>query len=195
MRCGLFWICALMLTVGASGCHSQSARIPLAEYELAAPKLTQSLQGSQWLAGRTPADPPVRVAITSIRNLTTDVIPLSEEWGLMQQLAARASDLPLCRKTHVRFMIPADRGRFLRRYETQPLIESAAPVGSVPPPTHIMSAVFRSIRRVRRNSSGYEKQVRMLYVLDAEITNVRTRQIVWHGSLEFQVTASGLTID
>jgi hypothetical protein len=111
----------------------------------------------------------------------------------MSQLSGRLSELPACRRRNIRFLIPPERREYLQRY-AQAREDNELGVSPGDVPTHILSAVFRSVRRAEA-SDGYEDDVKMLYVLDMQLTDARSREIVWHESMDFQVQAKGLAID
>ncbi len=189
------WVVWSVLGVMCVGCGQtgRSARIPIKQYSLIVPQLTERFQASRFVLDRDGNAGPTLVAITNIKNLTTDVIPLYTQWSLMSQLSGRLSELPACRSRDIRFMIPPERREYLQRYAAAREDDELG-VSPGDAPTHILSAVFRSVRRAEA-SDGYEEDLQMLYVLDMQLTDARSREIVWHDSMDFQVQAQGLAID
>ena len=188
------WLAGAVVVVSLCGCGGgDSTRISVEQYRAFLPTLAEKFRESDFLAARSAASPTGAVSIVNVKNLTTDVIPLSLQWNLMAQLAGLLSELPACRATHLDFQLPPDRVAFLRRYGKTPEEMNLSPA----PPTHIMSAVFRSVRRAARGDggTGHEEKTHLLYLLSVRIVNVQTRQMVFQGNIDFEVYAAGRSID
>jgi hypothetical protein len=194
MMRGGAWLAGVLLVISVCGCGGgDSTRISIEQYQAFLPTMAQKFRTSRFLAARTPSSPAGAVSIVNVKNLTTDVIPLSLQWNLMAQLAGLLSELDACRATHLEFHLPPDRVAFLRRYGKTPEQMNLDP----PTPTHIMSSVFRSVRRAGRddNGAGHEDGTHLLYMLSVQIVDVTTREMVFQGNIEFEVKASGRSIN
>lgn len=194
MRGHMPLLAGIVLAVSLCGCGGgESTRISVEQYQAFLPTLAEKFRASKFLAARSEASPTATVSIVNVKNLTTDVIPLSLQWNLMAQLAGLLSELPDCRASHLDFQLPPDRVAFLRRYGKPPEQMNIDPT----PPTHIMSAVFRSVRRAGRddNGAGHEDDTHLLYLLSVKIVDVKTREMVFQGNIDFEVKATGRSID
>jgi hypothetical protein len=182
-----------VIVLALLGCRSPGRTTVLThdDLDVATREMAASLAASSFLADRAPDSPPIVVTINKVENLTSDIIPPAEQWMTMARLQGSLPIRQLSRDRNIRFQIPPERRR---------LVEGAG--GRVPPeqqqqyvPTHVMTALFRSSTRTGRDGKGHVDVRQDYYLLQYQITELQSRQIVWEDAFEFKREASGLLID
>lgn len=185
------WAVGLGLAVaawGAAGCASapgraSSTRLTADDLQQITAEMAARLRTSEFLAGRTPESPPIAVAIQRVTNLSSDLIPVSEQWWLMERVRSSLPIVELGRARSFVFLIPAERLEELRALGFE------AGVGSERAPTHVMDAVFRS---VTRSAAAHRTD---LYVCEYRITDLASGELAWADSFEFKRAAFGRSWD
>lgn len=183
------WIglgCVLLAT-GLGGCESgqvRTTRLAADDFADVANAVAAQLTASAALADRRPENPVWIVAIDRVENLSSDVIPVSEQWWLMAKLRASLPMRTLSQAKAVRFVIPAEHLKEVRARD--PELAEAAPERA---PTHRMGAVFRSVTRMGENGRTD------LYRVDFDLVNLSDGELEWSGSYEFKRLAFGRSWD
>lgn len=174
--------CALS-TLG--GCAAkQTTRIRVVDLEETTTVIADKLRASDFLAERSPASPQMVIAIQKVENLTTDLLPESDRWWMMQRVRASQPILALSRDRNIRFVIPAehlregmDRGNF------------DADFAANRSPTHEMTATFLSATR----SAGKDRTD--AYMCEYRVTDLSSGSLVWTEVFEFKRAAFGKGYD
>lgn len=181
-------IVAAAIPAGPAGCASapggrSSTRLTADDLHEIASQMASRLRASEFLAGRGPDSEPMTIAIQRLTNLSSDVIPVGEQWWLMERVRAALPIVALGRERAIAFVIPAERAADLRMAGHEPAILSERA------PTHTMDAVFRSVTR-----SGGDHRTD-LYMCEYRITDLATGELAWADSFEFKRAAFGRSWD
>jgi hypothetical protein len=174
-----------LLAIG--GCATAPAKttsLSMSDLEATCAEIAAKLRASDFLNGRGPDSPRMVVAINKVENLTSDVIPSSEQWWLMQRVRDSIGIQTLSRERNVRFVIPA---KFLREAQRKgTLAEDAALERS---PTHEMTATFRTATRTAKLDRTDA------YLCEYRITDLSDGTLEWSETFEFKRTAFGRSYD
>lgn len=184
MRSGV--LLALSCAVWLAGCAApaRSTRLTAGDMEETAGVMAGKLAASSFLSGRTGDSEPVVIAIDRVENLTSDVIPASEQWWLMERLRDAATLQSFARDRNIRFVIPAEHLREGRERGNLP-----REFGAERAPTHQMSATFRSATR------SADRSRTEVYLLDCRITEVGTGALAWSDGIVLKREAFGKSYD
>jgi hypothetical protein len=168
-----------------------TTRLTIDDYNTTIAVVTQSLAASDFLRDRGPDSEPIVIVVDRVLNLTTDIIPPAEQWMMVARLRGAMPIIELERNKAITFQITPEKHQLLRDAGFEGDFRTGKPA------THVMSAVFRSMRRELRDprEEGHIVAVTDFYQLEYTIVNVASREIVWSDSFEFQRQATGLRID
>ncbi|MCB9846326.1 MAG: hypothetical protein H6811_10125 [Phycisphaeraceae bacterium] len=168
----------------ASSAGAQTTRLTTDDLIEMTEATAESLRASDLLAERSPDSPPWTVTITRVDNLSSDVIPEGERWLLMERIKDSLAIATLSREKAIRFVIPIEVLRRLKRSED---VEPG--VGADRSPTHTLGATFRSLTRRGEQARAD------LYVVEFIITDLSTGQLAWTDSFELKRAAFGRAWD
>lgn len=179
---------ALLAAATCTGCASapggrSSTRLTADDLQEITAQMASKLRASEFLGTRTPDSPPISVAIQRVSNLSSDVIPVSEQWWLMERVRNALPIVELGKDRNFAFLMPAERLEELRNLGFE------AGVGSERTPTHVMDAVFRSVTR------SADAARTDLYMCEYRITDINTGELAWADSFEFKRAAFGRSWD
>ncbi len=183
---------AVMLVCALVGCATvpQSTRLRASDFDFTIEKMAESLAASAFLAERTADSPPIYITINKVENLTSDIIPVAEQWMLVARVQGALPLRALSKQKNIRFQITPEQHQMLRDAGFD------GDLGQAPATTHVMSAQFLSAPRTASHKKEKYVNIRQdYYYLEYAINDVNTRQIEWNDSFEFKRVASGLTID
>jgi hypothetical protein len=176
-------IASVALLAGCAGA-ARSTQLTNADLDDTTAVMSQKLAGSRLLAERTAQSPRMVVAIAKVENLSSDLIPESEQWMLMERVKGSQPIIQLGKEKNVAFVIPAEHLSAARRAGTLP--EEAALARN---PTHEMTATFRSgTRMMGMNRTD-------AYFVEYRITDLSTGTLEWDETFEFKRAASGIAYD
>lgn len=147
-------------------------------------EMAAKLQESPWLRDRIATSEPIVVAITKVENLTSDLIPASEQWWMMTRVRDSADLVRVGREKNIRFVIPKeflDQARNFGSITNEDVVERV--------PTHNMSATFRSATRAAQLDRTDA------YLCDYRITRLATGELEWTETVAFKRVASGKSYD
>ena len=176
---------------GMAGCSTaQSTRLTASDFDLTIEKMVQSLAASDFLKERRPDSSEAWVVINKVENLTTDIIPVSEQWMLVARLQTAVPVKQLADTKNIRFQITPERHAMLREAGfTDELI-------TPPTVTHTLQAVFMSAPRAARSGQGGQLTARSdFYYLEYSLLELQSREVVWTDTFEIKREARGLAID
>lgn len=174
----------------AGGCASQpkSSVMTVEDYQYIATEMGGKLQGklatSDVFAGRGGESPAMVVSIQKVSNLTSDMIPESARWYLMEKVKSSLPMAALSRDKNIRFVIPAEH---LRQARERGAVEDD--FANDRAPTHVMTATFLSATR----AGGLERTD--LYYCEYQLTDLSSGEVVWTDTVEFKRTAHGRSWD
>lgn len=164
----------------AAGCATPPRTTTLSGDDLDAmtAEMAQKLH-AELFAGRTPDSPPMRIAIQRVENLTSDIIPVDEQWQIMARIRDAQPIIELGNQCNVRFVIPAEYLRASRTRAEEPGFAAQRA------PTHEMTATFRSLVR----ATGLHRTD--MYTCEFRITDLATGGLDWVGIFQFKRAAVG----
>lgn len=160
-----------------------STRLTADDLQVITSEMADKLRSSDFLNARTPDSPPIGIAIQRVTNLSSDMIPISEQWWLMERVRNDLPIVQLGQERNLRFIVPAEQIENLRQLGFEP----GAFEGRQP--THVMDAVFRSVTRSGDNARTD------LYMCEYRITSLATGELAWADSFEFKRAAFGRSWD
>lgn len=169
---------------GCATSNVRSTRLAADDFADVVAAAAAQLRASDALHDRAPDDEPWIVAIDRVENLSSDVIPVSEQWWLMAKLRASLPMRSLSHDRAVKFVIPAEHLAEVRARDPE-LAEAAIERA----PTHRMGAVFRSVTRLGEGGRTD------LYRVDFDLVNLGDGELEWSGSYEFKRLAFGRSWD
>lgn len=175
---------AMFALGGCAAAHGKTTTLSASDLEATSAEIAAKLRASDFLKDRGPGSPRMVIAINKVENLTSDLLPSSEQWWLMQRVRDSIGIQTLSRDRNVKFVIPAKFLRDAQRKGTLP--EDAALERS---PTHEMSATFRTATRTAKldRTDSYQCEYR--------ITDLSDGTLEWSDSFEFKRTAFGRSYD
>ncbi len=184
----MFLLAGAGLAAWVTGCASapggaSSTRLTVDDLREITAQMAAKLRDSDFLVSRTPESEPITVAIQRVTNMSSDLIPQSEQWWLMERVRNSLPIIELGKQRNLAFLIPAERVEELRQLGFEPGLMSERR------PTHVMDAVFRSVTR----SGGAARTD--LYMCEYRITGIDTGELVWADSFEFKRAAFGRSWD
>lgn len=175
---------AVMALAGCASAQAKTTTLSASDLEATSTEIAAKLRASDFLKDRGPGSPRMVIAINKVENLTSDLIPSSEQWWLMQRVRDSIGIQTLSKELNVKFVIPAKFLREARRKGTLP--EDAALERN---PTHEMSATFRTATRTAKLDRTDA------YLCEYRITDLRDGTLDWSDSFEFKRTAFGRSYD
>jgi hypothetical protein len=170
----------------------RSTRITGGDYEVLIPEIVSQLASSDFLRDRGPESPPIIVTTERVRNLTTDLMPVAEQWMLVNRVQTSLPLLELAKQKNVRFQIPPERVELLRAKGFE---VGGRGTPGYRAPTHVMTAEFRSATRVGRLQGRLSDVRAEYYDMEFQIFDVNTRELAWSGACAFHREARGKLID
>lgn len=177
---------AVGAAVFLQGCAGtpKSTQLTTSDMDATTAAMAQKLGASPFLAERTPESPRVVIAINKVENLTSDLIPESEEWMLMERVRGSLPIVDLGKQKNAAFVIPAEH------------LRSGRARGNLPrgfamerQPTHEMTATFHSGTRDKGKARTDA------YLIEYRITDLSSGALVWDETFEFKRVAAGLAYD
>ena len=184
-------IVLLGLSLGACSSAGASTALTADDFYVTTNEMVAKLASSEFLAARDATSEPVVIVINKVENLTSDIIPVPEQWALMWRVQSAMPLMALRKTKNVSFMIPPERMKMVAQKRAQ---GGEAPLPTVSP-THEMAATFRSTTR-RNMKAGQPANQRMeWYGLEYRIESLNTRELVWLELFQFKRLANGTIID
>lgn len=178
----------IAITVLLGGCVSAPETSTMTDDDFAATigAMSASLGRSPFLMHRSPESEQAVVVIRKVENLTSDIIPVPEQWMTMARIQGSMPMRALRDTKNIVFVLPPERVRL-----AQEAGQRFSDTGSGLKPTHTLGAVFRSSTRAHRNSDGFVDSRVDLYMLSFELAEIESREVVWTDSFDFKRVAVG----
>jgi len=173
------------LLCGCASTQSRSTRLTTEDVRAMAVEMAASMASSDFLRERDAGSPRMVVALDHVENLSSDVVPVSEQWYLMERVRSSLPLATLGSERNIAFVIPAEQMNQLR----DRVGAEAALLGAGRAPTHAMRGVIRSVTR----ASGVHRTD--LYSFEVRVIDLGTGRIDWADSFEFKRAAVGLAYD
>ncbi|MBX3360552.1 MAG: hypothetical protein KF705_03800 [Phycisphaeraceae bacterium] len=179
-------VCACAgLPMGCATMQQRSTRLTTEDVKEMAVQLAASMAASDFLRDRNPQSLRMVVAFDRVENLSSDVVPLSEQWYLMERVRASTPLASLGAQRNIGFVIPVEHLNQLR----DRVGAEAALAGAGRTPTHAMRGVLRSVTR----AAGVHRTD--LYSFETRVIDLETGRIEWSDSFELKRAAVGLAYD
>jgi hypothetical protein len=168
----------------------QTSRLTTQDFQDFSTELAQKLRDSDFLAGRTIDSPVIRIALSKVENLTTDLLSEGEKWYVVQRAFDSDTMDALRRDKAIRFVIAAEDAHKLEEAQASagaPVMCTGFEVGAQPGrnPTHTATAMLRSVTR----TAGVDRTD--LYDLELRIVELASGQIVWSDHAAIKRVAVG----
>jgi hypothetical protein len=182
---------AVLLCVVLTGCQTtRSTRLTIGDLNHVVAEMEAKLLASDFVQDRGPDSPRAIIVINKVQNLTDDVISPGEQWMMMARVRAKLAGSQLRRIKNITFQIAPERFELLRQSGFD------GDLGPTDPPTHAMTAAFRSATRtVVDPKTGFANRREDYFYIEYAIQDLQTRDIVWTDKVEFKREAKGLVID
>ena len=116
MRPPLALIALLGLSLGACSTAGSSSALTADDFYVTTNEMVAKLAESEFLASRDSTSEPVIIVINKVENLTSDIIPVPEQWALMYKVQSSMSVVELRKTKNVRFIIPPERMKMVAPY-------------------------------------------------------------------------------
>lgn len=174
--------------VSLPGCamtQSRSTRLTTDDVKEMAVQLAASLASSDFLRERSPSSDRMVIAMDNVQNLSSDLVPVSEQWYLMERIRASTPLASLGSQRNIAFVIPADNLRQLK----DRVGAEAALAGAGRAPTHAMRGVLRSVTR----AAGLDRTD--LYSFETRVIDLGSGAVLWSDSFELKRAAVGKQYD
>jgi hypothetical protein len=183
-------VCAMVLLIGGCAAPRETTRLAGGDLSEAISQAAEAIRGSAWLAGRSPDSPEAVVVIQEVENLTSDLIPPSEQWMIMARLRSALDEPSVREQRNVVFQVAPQRWSDARAGGFE------GDLGGRSAPTHVMSATFRSATRLGEQGRSELTDLRSeTYLLAFRITRLDTRERVFSAAVDVKRAASGRLID
>lgn len=192
MRAGVAGVMAMVVAACSSPCiggcaatQRGSTRLTTEDVKEMAEQMAASMAASDFLRERGPGSARMVVALDHIENLSSDVVPVSEQWYLMERIRASTPLASLGAQRNIAFVIPAEQTNQLRdRGGAEAALFAAGRA-----PTHAMRGVLRSVTR----SAGMNRTD--LYSFEVRVIALESGDLAWSDSFELKRAAVGRQYD
>ncbi len=205
MRKQIITSVALMSFTGCialTGCGPTRARTSTytaADMDIAVVEIRDKLASSPFMSTRSSDSPSLVFQPNRMENLSNERISRVDQWAVVSRVLLDPSMLEMLGSKNITVTLPPVGERITNSYLSAGTdADSGANLTFAPQsnllPTHMVDARFSSITRASsEDEDGGLADVRKdLFLMDFTIFMVRTREIVWAGSVEFARVAEGL---
>ncbi len=187
--CGVVLCLSLLLCI--SGCattaQARTTRLTDADLQQAVQHLRDQLADSRWLRERDSSSPPARLVVRKVENLSSDRIPIAEQWSLVLKLISHQGVQDLFRHKHIIVQLPPEKVEMLESHGF-----SFPALKTEDQPTLVMRAQIASASRLgSRNGHARADIRRDYYLLSLTIEDLATRTVLWQGQTELSREARG----
>ena len=188
-------VCATAVSavlVGCSGTRAaRTTRLADADLTQAVLGLREQLATGRFLAERSGNAPEARLVLRRVENVSTDRIPVAEQWSLAARVISDPRMQELLRGKHVVVQLPPEKVELLERggLEFPDLLPESWP-------THIMTSQIASGTRAGSLEGGRDADIRKeYYLISFAIEDLQGREVLWQGSAELAREAEGTVVD
>lgn len=167
------------------GCRSTpgTSRIAIDDYQAMAAEMSESLRHSDAINERSPASEPWVISFDKVRNLSTEIMPQGEQWGIVAMIRSAQPIRELWDQKRIVFVIPAQYA--IDQRDTIDAERADKGFGTERAVTHTITATFRSVMRAQ-----VDRRVDV-YSCQFEMIDLRTGTTVWIDEFNFQREAKG----
>lgn len=174
---------ACVLLVAGCASPPRTSRLTVEDFQEVSRAMAESLAQSEAIAERSSSSEPWFVSIDKVRNLSSDVIPVAEQWAVMAMLRSSLPMRELWRDKRVAFVIPPEKVRELEAELPGEPVTDALREGRRA--THTLAATFRSITR------GDRQRQSDFYYLEFALFRLGQPRPVWTDRFEIKREAVG----
>lgn len=184
-------ILSLSVLVCTSGCattaQAHSTRLTDADLQQAVLQLRDQLAASRWLLERDTSSPPDRLVVRKVENLSSDRIPMAEQWSLVLKLISHRGVQDLLKRKHIIVQLPPEKVEMLEAHGF-----SFPQLTTENQPTMVMRAQIASASRLGARDGQAQADIRRdYYLLSMTIEDLTTRAVLWQGQTELSREARG----
>jgi hypothetical protein len=189
--CAGLLLCAIVLGGCSATRAPRTTRLADADLTQAVLDLRQQLADSRFLAERTTDSPEARLVLRRVENLSTDRIPVAEQWSLAARAIGDTGMQELLRSKHITMQLPPEKIALLERGGLDfPDLEPESL------PTHLLTAQIASGTRAGSLTGGRDADIRKeYYLISFDIEDLQQRELLWQGSAELAREAEGTVVD
>jgi len=176
----------VLILVGLSlGCKSapKTSRIAIEDYQAMAAEMSQSLRHSDAIEERSAASEPMVISFDKVRNLSSEIMPQGEQWGIIAMVRSAQPIKQLWDDKRIVFVIPAQYA--IDQRDTIDAERADKGFGTERAVTHTITATFRSVTRAQ-----VDRRVDV-YACQFEMIDLRSGTTVWIDEFNFQREAMG----
>lgn len=182
----------LAAQVACSGTRAaRTTRLADADLTDAVLEIRQQLADSRFLAERSDDSPPARLVLRRVENLSTDRVPVAEQWSLAARVLADAGMQELLRRKGITVQLPPEKVALLERAGLEfPDLEPERL------PTHLLASQIASGTRAGSLAGGRDADIRKeYYLISFVIEDLQGRELLWQGAAELAREAEGTVVD
>lgn len=181
----------LLLPACASTRAARTTRLADADLTQAVLSIRQQLADSRFLAERSADSPEARLVLRRVENLSTDRIPVAEQWSLASRVIGDPAMQELLKSKHITLQLPPEKIALLERGGLEfPDLEPESW------PTDILSSQIASGTRAGSLTGGRDTDIRKeYYLISFTIEDLQQRTILWQGTAELAREAEGTVVD
>ncbi len=185
-RALLVWIALLVIAFYAMNCapKTSTSRLTTDDLQAITTEMADSLRSSEFLQERDGRSPEMIITIQSVQNLSSDLIPTSEQWYLVERVVDSLPVRELANSKNIRFVRAADKVRQARENQNVRLDYAGDRTS-----THILTATYTS---VVRTTAGNRTDA---YYCEYSIVDRASGEVDWVDKFEFKREAFGLSWD
>ena len=176
----------ILLLLYSIGCapKASTSRLTTDDLQTITIQMAESLGSSDFLSDRNPQSPDMIITLQSVQNLSSDLIPTSEQWYLVERVVDSLPVRELARSKNIRFVRAADKIREGRRRDNVRLDDASERA-----PTHILTATYTSVVRTTADERTDA------YYCEYSIVDRASGELDWIDKFEFKREAFGLSWD
>lgn len=185
MTIGRLALTAFSVALVGCGVSGTSTHLTLDDINVMTSEMGQSLRASAFLSDRDARSPEALVAIDRAENRTRDIIPVGEQWAIMERVKDSSALQELGRDKNLAFVIPAEHfreGVARGAYDIDEIYTDRRP-------THQLSGSLLTVTR----SGGVDRTD--LYVCEFRLVNLENGAVEWSDTFEFKRAARGKGYD
>lgn len=174
----------LLTSIFSCAQKSSTSRLTTDDLQTITTEMAESLRSSDFLRDRNPESSEMIITIQSVQNLSSDLIPTSEQWYLVERVVDSMPVRELSSEKNIRFVRAADKVRQAEQRENVRLDYAGQRA-----PTHILTATYTSVVRTTADERTDA------YYCEYSIVDRASGQVVWLDKFEFKREAFGLSWD
>ncbi|MBK7404237.1 MAG: hypothetical protein IPJ41_06285 [Phycisphaerales bacterium] len=184
--------CLAGVLAGCAATRPQrSTRLADSDLTQAVLSMRQQLADSRFLQERDDASPEARLVLRRVENLSSDRIPIAEQWSLASRVISDPGMQALLRSKRVVVQLPPEKVALLERGGME--FPDLSPEHE---PTNLLEAQIASGTRAGSLAGGRDADIRKdYYLLTFVLEDLQGREVLWQGTAELAREAQGSLVD